>query len=103
MNWYDKLTLKKRLLSSFVLVALIAGAVGTVGILKIKQLNNADTALYEQNTMPLSRLTGIVNGFQKIRINNLYALLYAGNAGKVKDSRTKTDEYSKAITEELVG
>ena len=101
MNWYNNLDLKKKLLGGFTLVALIAGVVGAVGITKIKQLDDADTALYEQNTQPLGHLTGIVNEFQKIRVNNLYALLSAGNSEKVRAIRTKTAEYLKDISEKL--
>ncbi len=101
MNWYNNLDLKKKLLGGFILVALIAGAVGTVGITKIKQLDDADTALYELNAKPLGHLTGIIDGFQKIRVNILYSLLYAGNAEKLKVFQAKIEEYRKDITEEL--
>ncbi len=101
MNWYNNLELKKKLLGGFILVALIAGAVGAVSITKIKQLDAANMALHEQNTKPLGHLTGIVNEFQKIRVNNLHALLSAGNTEKVRNVRTKTDEYLKDITENL--
>ena len=101
MNWYNNLDLKKKLLSGFILVALIAGAVGTVGILKIRQLDNADTELAEQDTIPLGRLSVIVNCFQRIRVNNLYALLYAGNPEKVQNSRATIAEYHNEIMQEL--
>ena len=56
MNWFYNLKLSTKLLSGFILVALFAGTVGLVGTIKIKQVDDADTALYEQNAKPLGNL-----------------------------------------------
>jgi methyl-accepting chemotaxis protein len=61
-----------KLVSGFIVVALIAGAIGFVGIRKIQQIDAADKLLYEKITVPTAELLTISTGFQKIRVNVLY-------------------------------
>jgi methyl-accepting chemotaxis protein len=101
MNWFYNLKLSTKLLSGFILVALIAGTIGLVGTLKIRLLDDADTALYEESTKPLGRMITIVNNFQRIRVNLVYSMLYAGNAEKLKVIQGKIAGHNKVIAEEV--
>ncbi len=80
----NNMNIGTKLISGFVVVALIAGVIGTVGIRKIQQLNDADTLLYEKITVPTAHLLGISSGFQRIRVNVLYVLRSTSRGEKEK-------------------
>ena len=69
MTWFYNMKLGRKLMSGFVLVAMIAGVIGWIGITKLKQLDEADTKLYEKITIPIGDLSDISTSFQRIRIN----------------------------------
>ena len=69
MKWFYDMKLKAKLMTGFILVALVAAIIGGVGIQKLKQLDDADTKMYEKITMPLGDLADISTDFQRIRIN----------------------------------
>ncbi|GFO68742.1 methyl-accepting chemotaxis protein [Geomonas limicola] len=69
MKAFHDLKVGTKLIAGFVLVALVATAVGAVGISKIKQIDAADTKLYEKVTVPLGDLATMAVLFQRIRIN----------------------------------
>ncbi|MBU5635860.1 methyl-accepting chemotaxis protein [Geomonas sp. Red69] len=58
-----------KLLSAFLLIAVISAVVGGVGILKIRQIDDADTHLYEWITAPLANVAQMSIDFQRVRIN----------------------------------
>ena len=64
-----KLKLGTKLVGGFLIVALIAGAIGTVGIIQLNKVNDADTFLYEKAALPLGYLPSIVNSYQRARVN----------------------------------
>jgi methyl-accepting chemotaxis protein len=84
MQWFNNLKIGTRLISGFVLVALIAGLIGFIGIQKIHQIDAADTRLYEKITVPTAQLLAISTDFQRIRVNVLYVLRATGKADKEK-------------------
>ena len=69
MQLFNNLTLKAKLLTGFIMVALIAAIIGGVGIYEINQIEKADTLLYEKVTVPLGELAEISTAFQRIRVN----------------------------------
>jgi methyl-accepting chemotaxis protein len=69
MNAFYNLKIGTKLISSFLLVAVIAAVIGAVGIIKIRQIDDADAKLYEKITVPLGDLAFISTSFQRARIN----------------------------------
>jgi methyl-accepting chemotaxis protein len=69
MHWFNSLRLKSKLLTGFMLVAVIAGVVGGIGIKFIKQIDAQDEKLYEKITVPLGDLANMSIAFQRVRIN----------------------------------
>ncbi|MGE0077423.1 MAG: methyl-accepting chemotaxis protein [Bacteroidales bacterium] len=59
----------KKLVTSYVIVAVLCAVVGVMGISKIKEVDNADTKLYEHMTVPLGYVTNLTSSFQQIRVN----------------------------------
>jgi methyl-accepting chemotaxis protein len=70
MQWFNNLKIGTKLISGFIIVALVAGVIGLIGIQKIHQIDDADTKLYEKITIPLSDLGDISTAFQRIRVNS---------------------------------
>lgn len=86
----NNMKLGTKLIGGFIIVALICVAIGIFGVIKIKQLDDADTALYEQNTKPISSLTNLTASFQRIRIATRDIL--------EADDASAREEYVRAIS-----
>jgi methyl-accepting chemotaxis protein len=69
MKWFMDQKIAAKLLTGFILVAIIAATVGVIGIVNIKALNNSDRELYENITVPISELADMAVEFQRIRVN----------------------------------
>ena len=69
MTWFYNLKLRAKLMTGFVLVAIVAGVIGTVGVTKLHEIDAADIKLYEKITVPLNELSDISTAFQRVRIN----------------------------------
>ena len=68
MKWFFNLKISAKLISSFVLVAAVAGLIGYEGISSLKNADVSDTRLYQKMTVPLGDLVDITNSFQQTRI-----------------------------------
>ncbi len=69
MRAFSNLKIRTKLLTGFVIVALIAGMVGAFGIINLKALDDKDTYLYEKMTVPLGEMIIIAESFQRARGN----------------------------------
>jgi methyl-accepting chemotaxis protein len=86
MNFFYNLKIGTKLLSSFILLALVAGVIGAIGISSIQKGNDNDTKLYEQGAIPLSLLGHISTDFQRVRVNLAKVILTHEKAEKQKFS-----------------
>ena len=84
MNWFVNFKVGTKLLSGFVLVAMIAGFVGYKGIMSLQDADTSDTILYERNTLPLGYIAEVGVAFQRLRLNAL-TILYARSAAERED------------------
>jgi len=66
---FQNLKIKTKLLLGFSLVAIIAGVVGYVGITKMHEIDDADTAMYEGVVVPMGYTIDMATLFQRIRVN----------------------------------
>jgi methyl-accepting chemotaxis protein len=80
----NNMNIGTKLVTGFIVVALIAGVIGFVGIKKIQQIDAADTLLYEKITVPTAELLTISTSFQKIRVNVLYVQRSSDRSEKEK-------------------
>ncbi len=69
MNGFKNLKISTKLVSSFIIVALIAGVVGLVGIMEIRELDKSGTELYENMTISLTYASEMAISFQKMRVD----------------------------------
>ena len=110
MSWFNNMTLKGKLLAGFITVAIIAGAIGGFGIYELKQLDKADSKLYEKMMAPLGELTAITTDFQRMRVNIRDRIAatdpveqkkYADRIKELRESIGKhSDVYEKTIINE---
>lgn len=98
MNWFKNMKIRTKLLSSFLIVALLAGVIGFMGISRIKTLQSADTKLYEKVTIPLSDMIDLATSFQRIRVNVRDAI-YAINQDDRKAKLNRIEELNKIFRE----
>ncbi|HUX38480.1 MAG TPA: methyl-accepting chemotaxis protein [Rectinemataceae bacterium] len=67
MIFLDNMKTKPKLISSFVILALVAGLVGGVGIYGMSEISVADTTLFEHVAAPTGLLVDLTNTYGKIR------------------------------------
>jgi methyl-accepting chemotaxis protein len=108
MKWFNDMNIRGKLISSFVLVAAIAGVIGIVGIGEIKKIDAADTRLYENQTVPLPYLTEVVASYVGMRVCMRDALLETNQAGiqrridQAKEMDRKRDNAAARFKERIV-
>lgn len=69
MKFYSNLKIGTKLVSGFIIIALMFGAVGAYTIYNIKALDDSDTELYEQMTAPLAVVGELSTEFHRIRVD----------------------------------
>lgn len=67
MEWFSNLKIRRKLVYSFVLVAVIAGVVGGIGIYKLNTVSSAYASLYDNYGNAQGNLGIIAEEFQRIR------------------------------------
>lgn len=83
MRWLNDMKIVTKLLTSYVLVSIIAGIIGFIGITKIQKMESAGTAMYEINTSPLGTFGEVATAFQKARVN-LRGMMLDDNPNRMK-------------------
>jgi len=86
---FKNLRLRTKLLASFMSIVVLTCVVAYVGFIKIKEIDKADTLLYEKMTVPIGQVSDMGTFFQRIRIN-------------LRDYIASTDELDKKQKIELV-
>ncbi len=96
-----------KVLAGFVVLTVIAGAIGLVGSVNIRKIDDADTKLYEKMAIPLGEIGDVGMNFHRIRVNLRDAIAadkpeaaadFLKRAQGFFDENTKTlANYEKAI------
>ncbi len=110
MQWLDDMKIGTKLISSFILVALIAGVIGWIGVVNLHKMDEADTFLYEKITVPLGHLTQVVENYHRMRSNIRDVILvktpeerqkYIDRISEREKDMTKArEEYAKGIVDD---
>ncbi len=108
MQWYKDLKISVKLLTGFIMVALITGVVGFVGIRNIKVIDNNDTLLYTNMTVPISYSADMAKDFQRIRVRLRNVILendiekintqYKEIEGLVEELNVLSDKFEETVT-----
>ena len=107
MNWYYNLKISVKLLSAFIIVAVIAGIIGWIGVVKILQIENSGTKMYAKVAIPLSDLAEFSISFQRIRVNVRDVISATSQeekqkyAERIKELRKTLDEHASLYEKTL--
>ena len=100
MKWFLNLKIGTKLISSFVLVALVGAFIGYEGLTSLKEADDSDTMLFEKNLLPLSDIGTVSTSFQRMRCNML-EMAFVKTDGEKQDLKTKiaarSEETAKLI------
>jgi methyl-accepting chemotaxis protein len=88
MQWFNNLKIMPKLMTGFILVALLAGLIGYIGIKEISVIDAADMQLYEKMTVPIGTLQDMTDAFQRLR-GNLLELTVAEKVEERNDLNQK--------------
>lgn len=69
MKWFLNLKITVKLISAFIVVAIMAGVVGVVGITNMKNIDENGHTIYANMTVPLAQAAEMAKLFQRIRVN----------------------------------
>lgn len=100
MNWFYNRKIGTKLLSGFILVALLAGIVGWVGISNMREIAAKDTMMYEEMLLPITQLGYISTAFQRIRVN-LAKILLSKNIEEKEKYKERIKMFSDEITSHI--
>jgi len=108
MQWFNNMKIMPKLMTGFVVVALLAGLIGYVGISDIKEIDASDTLLYEKITVPIATLQDITDAYQRLR-NNLLELVIAETDAdrndalkKIKERRADLEKFSTEFGKTII-
>lgn len=98
MRKFKNLKIAKKLVISFIIVAILAGVVGVVGIINIQKINKLDTDLYERHTATLDDVAYIIMDYQKERsiVRDLLIMKDDTQKQQQQDSLTDLDKEMEA-------
>ena len=100
MKYFADLKIATKLVSSFILVAVIAAVIGLIGITNILKMNTASTRMYQSMTLPISQLVAISTGFQRVRVTLAKVLLDSDRQNRLKYAE-QIKELSAEITKNV--
>ena len=93
MNLIKSLTVKIKLILSFLMIAILIGVVGTIGALSLKNVNVKATEMYTINLQHVKQILSIKSNMSEIK-SNILIMMY-------EKDKYKIDESEKNITSEL--
>ncbi len=108
MKWFLNMRIGAKLVISFILVALISGAMGFFAIYNLKLIEKSDTELYENMTVPLSEIGQISTAFQRTRVNIRDAIFAETPAeiedyiNRIKERRAEMDELAASFEKTIL-
>lgn len=98
MNWFFNMRIGAKLLLSYIIIAMIAGAMGIFSMYNIRVLDESDTELYEKMTVPLNEIGQISTAFHRSRIHARDAIR-AQDPEEIKKYIDQISERRKEIDE----
>ncbi len=98
MKKFLNLKIGAKLIIAFFVISLIAGIVGIVGLVNLNKVNQADTQLYEENTLGIDRIAKADIYFQRVRFNVLNMMINVENR---EEYMKKVETYSETVNNYL--
>lgn len=101
MSWYNNMKIGLKLILGFLIVALIAGGIGLVGVINIKQIDALDTKLYEKMTVPLGEMVLVAESFQRMR-GNVKDIILSTTPAQIADFEGRIKERNAEFNTNLL-
>lgn len=100
LQWFYDLKIGTKLLSSFLLVALIAGVVGYLGVTNIQKIEHLDTGLYTGNVAPLEQIGDLAQMYQRTS-SRLRDIVIDLDRAKQQEHLAAAEEYDQMVDQRL--
>ncbi|MEZ7892879.1 MAG: methyl-accepting chemotaxis protein [Candidatus Wallbacteria bacterium] len=94
-----KITIKLKLLISFIVMALLSGIVGYIGVSEMNKINEAGVTLYEKVTIPIANVGKINSDFNLMRFF-VVSLTVTQDTKEIEDIAANINKLNKNITDE---
>jgi methyl-accepting chemotaxis protein len=101
MNWFRNLKIRIKLISCFIILALVTGLVGFIGINSMNSLNENGDHLYNNYAVPALDLARVETYLQNIRANHLLAV-YERKPETMQSRINEIEKYVELDTKLLV-
>lgn len=98
MKWFNNMKLSVKLLAGFIMVALIAGAIGINGIVNLNKINKLDIKLYTHMTAPFEPLLVVTKSYGEMRVAIRDVII---DSADIETHVQNFNEKSKAFDENL--
>ncbi len=95
MKWFENLKIARKLIVGFLVIAIIAAAVGGLGIINILKIKNADTNLYEMDALGLQYSGSASVNFMQLRYF-LFKQTALDNTEDILDNWASVEEFNNA-------
>lgn len=100
MKWFYNLKIGVKLLTGFIMIALIAGIVGLTGIINLKTINNSYSQMSKDNLQSLQSIENVALAFQHFRVNIRDIIIQKGSNDRNKYVN-RIQEYDVIVTDNL--
>jgi methyl-accepting chemotaxis protein len=101
MKWFNNLSVSKKLIFGFSVVAALTALVGFVGISNIRKIEKADRNMYENATVPVVYAGYISRDYQRIRVG-LRDILRTKEINQIERNKDLMRGYDKIISTNIV-
>jgi len=68
MKWYRNLKIGTKIITGFLIIAVIVAAVGMAGLMNLNMLNQNNNGMYNNQTVPLEKLADLSQLYQRTRV-----------------------------------
>ncbi|HAP44316.1 MAG: hypothetical protein A2087_08510 [Spirochaetes bacterium GWD1_61_31] len=89
--------IRTKVLGGFLIVALLGLSIGVVGLISLRNLNTADTRLYEKATAPLADLCALISNTAS-HMGNISMAVLINTPAQTESLRQECLEFRQAIT-----
>ena len=100
MTWFNNMRIGTKIISGFILIALIAGVIGFVGMRGIGNISRESANMYNNQLLPISYLSEISTAFQRVRVN-IRDLMRAGSPAEMAQYQQHIKTLSETISKNV--
>ncbi len=100
MRWFYNMKISVKLISAFIIVALIAGVVGVIGVISVTKTTNNYTELYTNFGIAVGDIGEVSTLYQRSRVS-LRDIILEDDITNISQSQSDIKEYDKQIEEAL--